>query len=163
MALLPYTTNNEVRAILGVTDNELSDDALGLGVYERNLKRELRDAGTNVTPIFRDFLAIPASSRSETQIEFIEAVQVFSTYAVARQLGSALPMFAPKEMGDGKSVMQRFGVSPYQDTLKTIETMYNRAQLHLVSAYAAVQSMTGQTQLRSYMVVSSPSSDRVTG
>ena len=162
MAITSYTTYDDVRAVLGVTDNELTDATLGLSVYDMNLQTELVDVGPSLPSVFATVDALDPSTQSDIQAAFVTATKLFATYAVAKQLGSALPMFSPKEMTDGKSMMQRFGTNPYQDTLARIDKAFNRNLDRLVKAYGAVNAALVDTPLRTFMLSGSPSSDRVT-
>ncbi len=164
MAITTYTAYSDVRAVLGVSQNELSDATLGLSVYELNLKAEFRLIGSGIPALFATVSsAVEAGTATDAEVVFYETTQLFSTYAVAKQLGSSLPLFSPKEMSDGQSMMQRFGVNPYQTTLDKVAEMYNRARDSLASAYATLDNSSTSSTLRTYMRVSTPSSDPVTG
>ena len=82
MALTAYTSYADVRAALGVTPKELSDDTLALPLYENVLVLAFgkQDAG------FQAFLdtTLAVVGPSALQSYFLRLAQVFATYTVAQ-------------------------------------------------------------------------------
>ena len=133
MALTPYCTNDEVRAALGVTTSELKDDVLNLPIYEMGLRRELNRLSTSLPAAF----STASTSTAPTDMALVEAVRIFSVYAVAKQAGAPLAMSAPKSLNDDKSGFSRYADSPYKDVLDRLDIQYQQARQDLVDAYAA--------------------------
>lgn len=162
MVLIDYTTPSDIRAILGVTDEELEDSTLELDVYAISLEGELEDVSVNLPSQYATVSAISEASRTDAQRRFYQATRLFATYAVAQQLGSSLPMFGPKDISDGKATVSRFADSPYKQTLEEIKRQYKVTRRRLEDAFAAVNLSTASTKVfRTFLSVSSPSTDPV--
>ena len=162
MALIDYTTYDEVRAVLGVSDEELGDGTLGLSVYSINLNTELDSIDSGLAAHYTIVKAL-SPPRTAAQQKFFEATSLFATYAVAKQLSSSLPLFSPKDISDGKASIGRFSDSPYKATIKSINEYYEKARQGLDTAYGALVSVTSTAVVGNYAAASSPSSDPVTG
>ena len=161
MSVLDYTTYDEIRAVLGVSTDELEDSTLALGLYLSNLIGELEDIDTSLPG---DYAVVAAlSSRSALQQRFYEGTRLFAAYAVAKQLGSGLPLFGPKDITDGKASTSRFADSPYKETLKAVSAYYERTRGKLESAYADLNAGSKTTVARTLFVGGQPSSNPVTG
>lgn len=136
MALVPYCSNDEVRAALGVTVSELADSVLDLPIYEIGLRRELLKVASTLPSDFSTAYAIPQVSRTTKQQALVDCTHTFVTLSVARQVGSTLGMFAPKTLTDDKAAFGRFTDAAYKDTLATLELLYQASRTELVSASA---------------------------
>lgn len=165
MALTPYCSNEEVRAVLGVTISELKDDVLTLPVYEMGLRRELIRISPSLPAAFSTVNSLV--TRSDVERTLLEASKLFAVYAVAKQAGASVALAAPKGMTDDKSGFDRFADAPYKDVLVRVDTAYAAARQDLVDAYTAYAGSTsvsgGLYGLPSGMAVSSRSYDPVTG
>ena len=167
--LTDYTTFAEVRAALGVSDDEVGDDVLGLAMYGSHLGTELDDLTLefgltdDIETTYEGLKAILPGDLTKPQTRALETVSLFATYAVARHLGTSLPMMAPKSLGDGKALMARFSDSPYKTTLANVEAQYEKVKVSLGAALAALSSTTATTLVTTFMAVSSPAVDQVTG
>ncbi len=164
MALLDYTTYDDIRAALGVSSDELSDATLSLAVYEYSLASEIRAISRQLASDAATVSAIDEGTRTATEQELVEVMSLFCTYTVARQLLPSLPLFSPKEQSDGKASLSRYSTDPYRETMKRVEQEYARFRADLQAVYADYKATSTTTSTpRVYMVVSSPSSDPVTG
>lgn len=164
MALIPYCTSQEVRAALGVTVSEISDQVLDLPVYEMGLRRELNRLSTSLPAAFSS--AAAQTNPTEAQRSFTDAVKLFSVYAVARQVGASLALAAPKALNDDKAGFARDANSPYKDVLDRLEVLFQQARQDLLDAFATLNTgSTGTTVLAlpAGLLVSGRSSDPVTG
>lgn len=163
MALSDYTTADEVRAALGVSSNEISDEVLGLPMYEDNLVLALEDQGSSLIEDLQTVQGI-SSGLSRTQDSFLRAARLFCTYTVAHHLTTVLPLFSPQSVTDGKAGFNRFAVNPYRDIADRVEDMLGSYTTRLRESYAALNSTSAKAFTRvTLMAVSSPSSDPVTG
>lgn len=124
MSLTNYCGFDEVRSALGVNDVELNDTVLSLPVYEMGLLRELNRISLSLAAAFLAVRAKAPAARSEAETGLHDAVHLFSVYATARQVGVALPNFAPKDVGDGKANVSRFAGEPFTKVLDGIESYY---------------------------------------
>jgi hypothetical protein len=124
MALTTYCELDEVRAALGVNDNELSDAVLNLPVYEIGLVRDLNKVSTSLPVAFSTCSNVAEEDRTDPQQALVDATRLFCVYAVAKQVGVSLGSIVPKDIGDGKATLSRFSDSPYKDVLSRIDAMY---------------------------------------
>ena len=121
--LAPFTSNNDVRALLGVSSEELPDSVLDLPVYQIALRRRLQQL-TDTADVSALFLSIdsqPAAGRPADDQALHEAVYYFSSVAAALQAGVSLALVAPKRITDDKSGVERFTDSPYRDVLDRLD------------------------------------------
>lgn len=163
MAITSYTSYDEVRAVLGVSTDELEDSTLALALYDYGLQAELKDIGPGLPADFAIVSAIAEGSRTTAEQWFFQNTKLFAAYAVAKQLGTALPLFGPKDISDGKATVSRFADSPYREVLKRVEREYGAAKTRLESAYAQYNSSSNTPVSRNYLMASSLSTDPVTG
>lgn len=163
MALAPFTSNDEVRGVLGVTDKELLDVTLDLGIYEINLRYVLGKINAAVIAQFNTINAIAVATRTTTQAAFWAAVKLYSPYVVAFQLAPSLSLMAPKDITDGKAAVGRFSESPFKAVIAAILVDHDKYQDHLTQMYADLVGSVLQATLapRLFLGVSS-GTDRVT-
>lgn len=167
MAITDFTTFSDIRASLGVSDDEIEDATLSLELYESNLAAEFddvtSDAGSSLSTAYATVSAI--TSRNEAEERLYRSTRLFSTYTVAKQLCSSLPLFSPKEMTDGKAAMTRYSADPYKETITQVKAQYDKSRRRLVDALKAYVSTTASTGFvpRTSFAVSQPSYDPVTG
>ena len=162
MAITSYTSYDDIRAALGVSSDEIDDATLSLQVYEFNLIAELEDISLDLPGDYATVAA--ANNRDEDSERLYQSVQMFSTYAVALQLTSSLPLFSPKDITDGKAGFSRYSDSPYKEVVKDVKRMYERFKGRVTSVYADFNSSDAPIAVpRVLMVAVSPASDPVTG
>lgn len=170
MALVDFTTYEDVRAALGVSVDELDDATLALSVYEFALKDELTETGEDAvtgSDLISDYKTANAKApadRSSDETRLIEYTRLFSTYAVARHLSSALPLFSPKEQTDGKASLVRYTQDPYKHTIAEVKALYDRYRTRLIKVFSAFKSTSAPAvTLRTYFSTVAATSDPVTG
>lgn len=162
MALLTYTTYDDIRAALGVSVDEIEDATLSLSLYELNLTAELEDVDLTLETEYATVAAL--TSRTAVQDRFLQATRLFSTYVVAYQATTSLPLFSPKDISDGKATMSRYADSPYKEVIKKVEQLYGKYKSRLEAALAALTASSAPSiTARPYFSVSVPDSDPVTG
>jgi hypothetical protein len=162
VALLTYTTYDDIRAALGVSSDEIEDATLSLSLYELNLTSEFEDINLSLESDYATVAAL--SSRTAVQDRFLQATRLFATYAVAYQATTSLPLFSPKDISDGKATVSRYADSPYKEVIKKVEQLYGKYRSKLEAALAANNAESAPSiALRTYMAVSIPDSDPVTG
>ena len=161
MSLLAYTSCNDVRALLGVENDEITDETLTLEVYSSNLSSELDSIDVQLASKYQDVKLITASSRTAAETRFFNTCRLFAAYAVAKQACTSLPMFGPKEISDIKTTVARFSDSPYKETIKAVKANFDVYRTRLVEAYNAVATQGITLVTRKYMLVSQPSTDPV--
>ena len=160
MSLLNYTTYDDIRAALGVTDEELEDGVLGLQLYEDSLRFELDDVHPDLAALHTTLESTPVLTSAQER--FMAACRGFATYAVARSLTSTLPMFGPKSIEDGKARMERF-TDPYKATIEAVNKSYATWKARLEAAYGTLMSTSRPTVFMSYAVSATPTYNPITG
>lgn len=160
MSILDYTSYDEVRAALGVTVSELSDDTLSLPLYEDNLLTDLDDIDDQLAATFATTQIEPVPTDAQTR--FLRVTRLFATYSLAKALSTTLPMFGPKAVEDGKARMERFA-DPYKATIASIAAEWEKWRGRVQQAYIALGQSATTTVVRPYFSVVSPASDPITG
>lgn len=160
MSILTYTTYNDVRAALGVTVKDLADETLALQLYSDTLDSELEEVDADLATIFAD--ASAAVPPSAAQSRLLRSARQFATFALAKTLAPSLPVFARKQITDGKAALTRYD-DPLKEVLKDLTQKYQASRDRLLSAIQALDGATASSTPRLYFAVASPSSDPVTG
>lgn len=108
MSLTDYTSYNEVRAVLGVSDEELEDATLALPIYAQQLEIELESVYVSLPSMYDAIKAIvPPATKTSKEQKLFDIVQVFSAYATGKILLVSAPRFAPKRISDGRAEVER--------------------------------------------------------
>lgn len=120
-----FTTCDEIRAVLGVSDEEIEDSTLLLPMYSTVLELALAEVNTDLEVLY---LAAKASATpSDGEKKLVDVVSVFSAYAIANHLLTSMPLFAPQRITDGRAEVGRVsdpfegvreGVTSYLQLLK---------------------------------------------
>jgi hypothetical protein len=160
--LLEYTSPEEIRAFLGVSDDEIEDVTILLPVYSTNLEAELRELNTSVITTYQVVHAKAPVDRTSAEEWFHSVMSMFAANSVARQLCTSLPLFAPREIGDGKAHATRWSQDPFLETIRMVKEQYETNRRRLESAYASAVTTTTTSTRRVYMARTS-SIDPVTG
>lgn len=112
---------DDVRAVLGVSDDELSDETLGLFVYQHALEEAYDSLSEEVIPLYDSIVekieAKQLVTRNERKAKGL--MEVYGIYVVADKAASALPMFAAQSITDGKAEGRRFDEA-YAQVLKDL-------------------------------------------
>lgn len=163
MDMQNYCLPDEVRAVLGVSDEELPNETLALGIYQIGLQESLLKVSPTLQSKFDAIRALSESARTGIQQKLHNRVRLFSTYAVARQAGLALGMLGPKALSDEKSSFSRFAGEPYKDVLGRIETELGKATTDVKEALAELDNEALSAHRGVGLVVVSRRYDPVTG
>lgn len=166
MNILEYTTYAEVRAALGVSEEEMEDTTLELPLYANTLEVDLEDINVNVPIAYATAkAAIEAGTATLDQQRFVKAANLFATYAVAKQCTVSLRLFSPEQITDGKAMIRRPQAdAPYQKTIDSVLREYSRFRTRLSDLFQVVNSSSGAGAVtKTVFVVSSPSSDPILG
>lgn len=165
--LTPFTTPDDVRALLGVSNVELPDRVLNLPVYQIALRRKLQKLSDteDVLALFTSIHSQSVASRSEDQQAFYDAIYHYSSVAAATQAGVSLALVAPKRITDDKSGVERFSDSPYRDVLANLESELLAAKGAVLDALSTLtaSSLPQDTLSGTYFVAVKRSYDPVTG
>lgn len=164
MALIDFISYDEVRAALGVSQDEIKDTTLSLNLYDFNLVSELESISLDLIAAYTAQVAATPSTWTAAQTRFVQATKLFAAYAVAKQLTVSLPMFGPKEQSDGKASLVRFAQDPYKATIASVVQQYETFKVKLAETFAAMQSTTATANVtREYFSVATPDSNPVLG
>jgi hypothetical protein len=136
MALTDYTSYAEIRAVLGVSDEEVTDTTLGLQLYADQLGLHLDDISSTLASDFVDVSAL--LTPTATQQKFLKVCRLFSTYAVSKDLLASLPLFAPRRITDGKAEVERY-VDVFEDVKDGVLSGYITMRKRLEDAYLALE------------------------
>lgn len=163
MLVTDYTTCAEIRAALGVSDDELEDVTIQLPMYSNMLEMELEEVAVTLPATYTTVSALTV--KTDDQARFLNAAHLFATYAVAKQLTVSLPLFSPEQLTDGKAAFKRSSQgNPYALVIEAVTKDFSRFKKRLEQLFAVVNSSTASnTVMRNLMSVSSPSYDPVTG
>ncbi len=159
MVLTDYTTYADIRAVLGVSDDDLDDATLALTLYSDYLQGELEDIALTLPSTYTTVKVLV--SPDAAQVRFLAASRLFATYSVAKQLTAALPLFAAKQVTDGKAAVSRFDTS-YRDVVKSVNEQYEKLRARLVAAVAALGTTTTDATARIFFSTVQPSVDVIT-
>lgn len=161
LTLTDFTNADEVRTLLGLSDEELEDSQVESELCAMHLARELQA----VSPaIEMDFLDLKGLTLEDEERAFSDAVRIFAAHSVATLLAGALPLLAPKTVTDGKASYNRFAEAPFKTVMDTVNRGYLRARRELQTAYAALNGEEAQARtVFSGIRTSSPTFNPVTG
>ena len=126
--LTDFLELSEIRAALGVSEYELSDETLALPMYARGLERILRSTEGTVGAQTGSLLALYdalSGSTDEDELYFVDQIKQLAVYAVAESCLTGISLFAAKSTSDGKATETRFSSeATFKDVASNI-----RAQL----------------------------------
>lgn len=163
MLITDYTSFDEVRAALGVSEEEIEDVTLDLPMYTEMLLIDIEDVNMAIPALYATLkVAFPLTSDQE---RFMQTAHLFATYSVARQLTTTLPLFSPEQITDGKAMTRRQQANnPYQQVIEAVNREFTRFRVRLDQMFAVVNSTAGQGKAtKTYFAKSSPASDPITG
>lgn len=163
MVITDYTTFDEVRAALGISDEELEDSQIDLPLYANVLRIELEDIHVNVPTLYATIKG--QSSTTQDEERFLEAAHLFATYCVAKQVSTALQLLSPEQVTDGKAMFRRSQAdTPYQKVIDAVGRQHSRFRDRLSQLFAIVNSSAPSNRVaKIYLSVVSPGADPVTG
>jgi hypothetical protein len=103
-----YTTPDEVRAAMGISDEELADETLSLPYLMTLIDEDLRD----VSPVLKDTLepllvAEDESALSADQQRLLALARLFVTFAAAAHLLDPAELFGFLKVADGRASTER--------------------------------------------------------
>lgn len=164
MALTDFTTYSDIRAIVGLTSDELPDSDLDLESFIFGLQFELKSVGATLEADYMDaMIAVQQATATVAQTDFYRATKLFSTTYVGLTVAYSLPMRAQKSITDGKAGVTRFSDSPYKETLNNLQTLTAAAKAAMSEKYSILKGIVTRRTLATFMLAVRPSTDPVTG
>ena len=154
-----YTSYDNVRAALGVSEDDLEDETLALDLYADALELEFDDVSSGFAALYA--AANTADTPSDAQEKLLTVTRLFAAYAVAKHLTASLPLFAAKQVTDSKAAVQRFD-NPYRDTIKAVADRYGTLRTRLESAVDTLASSTRTSVTKTYFAVVGSAVDPIT-
>lgn len=143
--LTEFVTFDEIRAVLGVSATEIEDADLVLPIYETRLTLDLEDVAAGIPAQFRAISALSPASRSTAQQRLFDVTRLFSAYAVAKHLLTALPLYAEQRLSDGRAEKERIA-NPFEQVSSGVQAGFSDLALRLSAAYVAVASGTANSR-----------------
>jgi hypothetical protein len=154
----------DVRALLGVSSDELEDEVISVSVFVRVLEQDLKALDFGLHSTYLEAAVKLPQSRSAAEVGLFEAVQTYATFHVAEQLCTSLPQFSPKTISDGKAFAQRHADAPYKVTMDGVAKGKALALENLKRIYGDLYGSSYAARVAfSGMRISTPTSDPVTG
>jgi len=135
MALSDYTTPQEIRAVLGVSSTELTDETLALSMYGTLATLGLEDIHKNLPTEFSTVSALPV--KTSQQQRFVDLVKLYVPYKIAKELLTSLPLFAVKQLSDGRAEFQR-QADVFNDLRDGVDAALNSLKFRLSATYASM-------------------------
>jgi hypothetical protein len=105
MSLTDYTTPASVRAILGVSDKEITDPVLLDPIFRVTLTEQLNDLSPALLPAYLALKDLTTNTGPQTR--YVDVFQSYAAYLVAQQLVGSAAMFAPQIIKDTKTELAR--------------------------------------------------------
>jgi len=130
--LIDFTSYASIRAVLGVSDDELEDVTLALPGYMQLLKLEFDSISPNIESLYLPLVVVPTPAMTPTEQRFVDLVQLFAAYSTAKTLLASLPLFAPKSISDGRAKLDRFP-DPLDVVKGGVESLYVAIRAKLVA------------------------------
>jgi len=160
-----YATFGDVRAVLGVSDYELTDATLALTVYSSNLDNALAgisgilDPDTEERTLAAQYIYLEeVSSPTADQTKLLNSIKLYAIYVVAGQASGALSMYAPKTQADGKSNLTRFSSdATFRDAVGSIHAKISTVVADIYELFGVAPSAID------YLIAVTPAEDLVTG
>jgi hypothetical protein len=108
--LATYTTNDEIRSLIGVSAKELADAVLTLPHWALTSEQEVFDLDGGEGVVITQYTTVAAKApedRTAAETKFYNVVRLFVLYSAARQLLHSADVFSPLSISDGKASISR--------------------------------------------------------
>lgn len=145
MSLAKYTSYDEIRAILSLTEAELEDSTLALQLYETQLQELFYEIDEELLTQYDAIERIGVSSRTRKQQRFFNLAQAFSSYGVCNMLLESLPLLTVKKEQDARAQYEHFD-APFEDIASAVKAGFSTSRSRLIAAFndlGATQLTTG--------------------
>lgn len=102
-----YTTTDEIRALLGVSIEELADEEINVPFRLTELELTLDEVHTDLVSWMQSVHDTPQHTRTAVQNKFYNVGKLYASYCVALEVAKSLAMSAPLQITDGKAELRR--------------------------------------------------------
>jgi len=111
MQSIIYTDTDQIRSVLGVDDQDLSDPQ----ITDRNLEKELRLDLLSWVPTHAASYELGISgSATDAEQSIADSLNLYCTYFCTILVIKSLQLSAPKSVSDGKNALSRFDTIDWQ-------------------------------------------------
>ena len=149
-ALTDFASYDEIRAVLGVSDEELENGTLALPMYLKLLQMEFGDMEPTLEA---QYLAAKGSaSPTAEEQKLVDVVSVFSAYAISKNLLTSMPLFAPKRITDGRAETDRV-TDPFEGVREGVNSTYQTLKARVLIALGNAGTPTTAATQRTYFAV----------
>lgn len=128
--LTDYTTYADIRAALGVSEEELEDATLDLDLHLTLLE----DGVDQLSPTLLAYWAALPDTLSSDQAKFAALFKLYCTYAVAFNLLNSAELFGFLKVADGRASTERVPEA-YKSLRLGVTGMYQRVKARMLAAY----------------------------
>ena len=135
--LTEFTSYEEIRAVLGVSPEELEDVTLSMPLYEQLLKLEIESVGVGIVAAFQTVSVLSPPARTAPQQLLYDVARLYSAYAIANHLLTSLPYFGELRIQDERAQKERVS-DPYEKTKIGVQAWLANLRLRLSAAFVAV-------------------------
>ena len=162
--LTDYTSYDQIRATLSVTDTELEDANLALPFIFSKLLDSLEELSEDMQTTYEGLYAQAPEDLTANEEKFIRRMGVYSTYHVAVQLLDSLPLLAVQTEQDARASYERFE-KPFERVDAAVRATFAVAKKKLVEAFNLIADtpISGGTVARVFTNAVTPTYDPVTG
>lgn len=144
--LTDYTSYDEIRAVLSVTDEELEDDTLQLPLFEYKLHDDMGELDEGIDAAYLALEAMAPEDLSNDQKKLYRRTRVWATYNIAVQLLDSLALLAVQSEQDARAQYERFA-GPFERVEQQVRATYERATQALLEAYNGLAPTPAQARL----------------
>ena len=134
--IVDYTSYDAVRAVLGVSSEEIDDDVINLPLYEVMLSEDLLDLSGSIQTDFITVRDIPVGTQTDIEKRFVRVMQTYASYQVASTLLGSVALFAPKDITDSKASVTRVN-DPFKTLKEDVLASLVYIRTRLLTAYDA--------------------------
>lgn len=131
LPLTEYTDTDAVRAVVGVTDNEVPDLMLTQQGLTLSLTLDLGEWLPSHATIYAEG---NAQSPTESQLQKWRYLQLYSQFYCATSLVEFMQLAVPQMIGDGKDEMRRFTNFDFDKLLAKFKAAVARYRTRLLEA-----------------------------
>lgn len=128
-----YSSYGAIRAVLGVSSNEVEDTVIDLPMYEVLLQEDLLQLGATMAADYATAKGIATPPAATAR--FVRVLQTYASYQVASTLLGSVSMFAPKDITDGKASLARVA-DPFKSLKDNVAQSLAYIRGRLLAAYA---------------------------
>ena len=159
MLPISYTTSDAIRSLLGLDEDDLSDEQITARNLEKELNMDIASWCSNHVTLAD---LVNTGLATQVEVDLVDALGLYSAYFCAKLVIPAMQLGASQKIADGKNSYDRFTTVDFQ---KIYEQMSERAAFYktfIVNNNVALVVTTLASTYKPFSLVA-PSYDPVTG